>query len=169
MYNNPPNLFGGVASIFVVLVIIGVLGGLALGNTDLLNFKTNPTRAQILKEQSDLELRKKAFDFEQYQQLEKAKTQNALEIQNAQKEAKEQMQYVWVDTVRFASFAGVVVITFVILTCIFLFAAKVKAGFRQIEAHPQIKPACSWQNQEARARQIELARKRERDLRAAHQ
>lgn len=169
MYNNSnTSLFSGLVAVVVVLVVIGVVVGLSLSGTDLVNFITNPTKAQILKNKSDLELEKAAFNFDQYQQREEAQTESEVAIAKAQTEAEIRLKFVWVEITRLAGYAIVFAITVAIMVGIYLFAVRIKAHISQAEVKTQNLPNDPWQDPTVRAMQIDLARKRERASRTAN-
>jgi hypothetical protein len=76
-------LFGGLAKVILTLVIIGVLVGLALAGTDLVNFITNNAKAQAIKNQNDFQAQKDAIDLKNYGIVQEALTQNQIDQANA--------------------------------------------------------------------------------------
>jgi hypothetical protein len=83
------SLFGGLARVIVILVIIGFLAGLALAGSDMVNFITNSAKSQAIKNQNDLQAKKDAVDIKNYAAVQAAHTQNEIDQANADNAAHE--------------------------------------------------------------------------------
>jgi hypothetical protein len=90
--NNTP--LAGLLGIVVVIAMIGVVSGVAISGTDLLNFNTSAAEARILEMDAELQSKKDAIDLQYYEAIQAARTESekeALRLElKAQKDGLEQ-------------------------------------------------------------------------------
>ena len=168
------SLFGGLAKVVIVLVLLGLLMGLVLTGSDLTNFITNSAKAEAIRVQTDLDAQQKQIDLENYATIQKAETQakeertmaetkafeRSLELDLLQKERKVALdlevstfsKYLWSGVMPFiVSYLGIGFIIFM-----------VQAGrSRLILAQARAKQIDPWQDIAWRKERIQIARQQE--------
>ena len=84
--NNTP--LAGMLGIIVVIAMIGVISGVAISGTDLLNFNTSAAEARIQEMEAELQLEKDAIDLQYYEAIQAAQTESEKEALRLELEAQ---------------------------------------------------------------------------------
>jgi hypothetical protein len=77
------SLFGGLAKIILILVIVGSLVGLVLALSDPFNLVTNEAKAEAIRNQNYIQAQEGAIDIRNHEAVQKAVTQNQIDQLNA--------------------------------------------------------------------------------------
>ena len=84
--NNTP--LAGMLGIIVVIAMIGVISGVAISGTDLLNFNTSAAEARIREMEAQLETDKDAIDLQYHKAIQAARTESEEEALRLELEAQ---------------------------------------------------------------------------------
>lgn len=81
------SLFSGLASVILVIALLGIAVGVAVSNTDLLNFNRSAAEVEILKQTAQVQAQRDAIDMDNYQRIKAAKTEAELARLELEQEA----------------------------------------------------------------------------------
>jgi hypothetical protein len=171
------NFFGGLAKAFLVIMVVGILAGIALSNSDLTNFITNSAKAEGIRQQNAVQQQKDAVDAENYTVLQKANTQaqldkiaadtSAYKKSQAQKlQAQAQQAALELEMSRlfdYGKIAAGMILAICVSAILFMLTVQfTRSRLVLTQTQVQVKRIDAWQDPALRKQEIESARQRER-------
>lgn len=150
------SITGALVSLVVVMVVIGLVAGLAFSDSDLLNPYRNWAEAERIRQEAAIQAQREAIDLQTYQREQELRLQ-ALEQQQADERAYRQA---WQETkLSLLRIAGTMVVITVGLAMLIL---AIALAFRIIAYARHVWIQSSAQVQATREQMCRLARENER-------
>jgi len=147
---------GALVLLVITTLVIGLVAGLAISNSDLVNPYRNQAEAERIRQEAALQAQREAIDLQTYQREQELRLQ-ALEQQQADERAYRQSQ----QEIRLflLRMAGTTIVVTVDLALLIL---SIAAAFRIIAQARRVWVQSSAEVQELRAQMRNLARENER-------
>ncbi len=154
MINN--SVTGALVLLILTILVIGLVAGLALSDSDLVNPYRNQAEAERMRQEAAIQAQREAVDLQTYQREQELRLQ-ALEQQQADERAYRQA---WQETkLSFLRTAGTTVVIAIDLALLVL---AIAVAFRIIAQARHVWTQSSAEVQELRAQRRHLARENER-------
>lgn len=154
MVNN--SVTGALVLLILIILVIGLVAGLALSHSDLVNPYRNQAEAERMRQEAATQAQREAIDLQTYQREQELRLQ-ALEQQQADEQAYRQA---WQETkLSFLRTAGTTVVIAIDLALLIL---AIAAAVRIIAQARRVWTQSSAEVQELRKQMRHLARENER-------